>query len=79
MTKKQEATPIDQVEPASVEKAIEKAKKTAQGFAERYQELCKEFGYQIAFAPQWKQSLDTGTFSLVIQPTIVEFKEQTNG
>jgi hypothetical protein len=73
MTKKKEAVEqIDHVEPTSVQEAISKAKKTPQAFADKYNELVKEFGYQIAFVPQWKQSMDTGTFSLVIQMSVIE-------
>jgi len=41
-------------------------------FAEEYAELVKKHGYQIAFQPIWKQSMDTGTFSLQIQAVIIE-------
>lgn len=44
-------------------------------FMDDYLELCKKHGLQIAFAPQWKQSMDTGTYSMVIQPIIIEYKE----
>ena len=44
---------------------------TQEKFAQRYQELCKEFGMQIAFAPQWAQSKDTGDYRLVIVSSVV--------
>lgn len=47
-------------------KAIAPMKHTAEEFAKRYQELCKECGFQIVFAPQWVQSKDTGDYRLVI-------------
>ena len=53
-------------------------KKTAQDFAKAYEALVKEYGYQVAFVPQWRQSMDTGTFSLVVQPTIVENPKEKN-
>ena len=49
--------------------------KSAQIFAERYQELVKEQGFQIAAVPQWVQSKDTGDYRLAVQLTVVEYKE----
>ena len=45
-------------------------------FSKEYTELCKKHGLQIGFNPQWKQSSDTGTFSMVIQVVLIEYKEQ---
>jgi flagellar capping protein FliD len=43
-------------------------------FVKAYEELCKEHNLQIAYRPEWKQSQDTGTFSLVILPFVTELK-----
>jgi len=45
-------------------------------FADAYDKLCKEHGLTISFIPQWKQSADTGTWSMVIQAVLVEMKPQ---
>jgi hypothetical protein len=63
---------VTTIDKGSVKEAIAKARYTPQSFATAYSELCKEYGYQIAFVPQWKQSMDTGTFSLVIQTAVAE-------
>lgn len=47
-----------------------------QKFMDEYLVLCSKHGLQIAFQPQWKQSADTGTFSLTIQPILVDFKPE---
>lgn len=39
-------------------------------FEKEYNELCKKHKLVLVFSPQWKQSQDTGTFSLVIVPAI---------
>ncbi len=44
-------------------------------FEQAYAELCKEHGLALTIQPQWKQSQDTGTFSLVIVPMIVRIPE----
>ena len=44
-------------------------------FADAYQKLCQEHGWQISVVPQWKQSQDTGTWSMVIVMTLAEYKE----
>ena len=41
-------------------------KYTEKEFVERYQELCKETGFQIVFEPRWRQSQDTGDYRLGI-------------
>jgi hypothetical protein len=46
----------------------EKVKK----FVELYNKLCDHEGLMLNFVPQWKQSLDTGEYSLVIVVSIVE-------
>jgi len=53
--------------------------KTPQEFAAAYQSLCSSFGYQLAFVPQWKQSLDTGVFGLTIKTAIVKLEEKKEG
>ena len=79
MSKKEE-TPNDKVEPESIKQAMQEAKHTPQEFADRYSALCKEFGLQVVAIPQWKQSLDTGDFRLVIQMSIAQTpKENQNG
>lgn len=50
--------------------AITPHKQTEQEFIERYQALCKETGFQIVFAPQWRQSQDTGDYRLVIVSSV---------
>ena len=44
-------------------------------FADAYQKLCQEHGWQIIAIPEWKQSLDNGSFSLVIKFMIAEYRE----
>ena len=52
---------------------IEKAKlKPWQEFTQAYDALVKQYGYHIVAIPQWKQSLDTGEFSMVIQMSVRE-------
>ena len=45
-------------------------------FEAAYAELCKEHGLALTIQPQWKQSQDTGTFSLVIVPMVVRTPEE---
>jgi len=47
-----------------------------QKFMDEYLVLCRKYGIQLAFNPQWKQSTDTGTYSMVIQVVLAEYKEQ---
>ena len=49
---------------------------TAEKFAKKYQELCKEFGMQIVFAPQWAQSKDTGDYRLVIVSSVAPLPKE---
>ena len=49
---------------------------TPQEFADRYQELCKETGFQIVFAPQWAQSKDTGDYRLVIVSSVAPLPKE---
>ena len=42
-------------------------------FEKEYNELCKKHKLVLTFAPQWKQSQDTGVWSLVIVPMIAVF------
>lgn len=51
-------------------------KATAEEFVKRYQELCEETGFQIAFAPQWAQSKDTGDYRLVITSSVVPLPKE---
>ena len=39
-------------------------------FEKDYNELCKKHGMMLNFAPQWKQSQDTGTWSMVLVPMV---------
>jgi len=48
----------------------------ANEFQKDYVELCKKHGLQITYAPQWKQSLDTGAWYMVIVPTLVEYNDK---
>lgn len=49
---------------------------TAEEFARRYQELCKETGFQIVYTPQWAQSKDTGDYRLVILSSVVPVSKE---
>lgn len=51
-------------------------KEKMEAFEKEYNELCKKHGLIITFVPQWKQSLDTGAWSLVIVPMLAEFEEK---
>lgn len=53
--------------------------KSAEIFAQKYAELCKEQGFQIAFEPRWAQSKDTGDYRLVIIASVIPFKEENAG
>ena len=44
-------------------------KKTPQGFAKAYQQLCEEWGYRIVVSPSYV-SRDDGSFSTVLQYSI---------
>ena len=44
--------------------------KMAEIFARRYQELCKETGFQLVFFPTWVRSKETGDYRLAIQLSI---------
>ena len=52
----------------------EKVKKTPEEFMEKYQELCKEYGYQINVIPVYR-SRDDGTFSTVLQVSVSELEQ----
>lgn len=43
--------------------------KTAQDFAQAYEELCKEYGMQLVVNPAFK-ARDDGTWSVVLQPSV---------
>ena len=49
-----------------------------QAFQKDYEVLCKKHGLQLVFVPQWKQSMDTGTFSLVIIPQAAKYEPETD-
>ena len=55
--------------------AVTPMKYTPQQFADKYTELCKEMGFQIAFEPRWAQSKDTGDFRLVIVSNVVPMND----
>jgi len=60
--------------------AVTPHKHTAEEFVKRYQDLCKETGFQIVFAPQWRQSQDTGDYRLVIVSSVAAVpKEAASG
>jgi hypothetical protein len=65
----------NKVDPKSIKEAVAKRKYTQKEFMEAYIKMCAHFGLQLAFAPQWKQSLDNGSYSMVIQPIITEYIE----
>ena len=62
-----------EVDPTSVKNAVAKMKYTPKEFMDAYLKMCTHFGLQLAFNPQWKQSMDTGTYSMVIQPVVIEY------
>lgn len=39
-------------------------------FEKDYNELCKKHGMTLSFVPQWKQSQDTGVWSMILVPMI---------
>lgn len=55
--------------------AVTPRKPTAEEFAQRYQQLCEETGFQIVFFPQWRQSQDTGDYRLVIVSSVAPIKQ----
>lgn len=44
----------------------EEVKNLSQEFANKYNELCREYGLQIVFEPRWVQSKDQGDYRLQI-------------
>lgn len=58
--------------------AVTPHKYTPEEFTKRYNALCKETGFQIAFEPRWQQSRDIGDYRLVIVSGIVPFVENNN-
>jgi hypothetical protein len=46
----------------------------AKQFEKEYNELCVKHKLILTFQPQWKQSQDTGTWSLVIVPMLAKFE-----
>ncbi|HLE92719.1 MAG TPA: hypothetical protein VI753_16330 [Anaerolineales bacterium] len=56
--------------------AVTPRKYAEKDFVELYQELCKETGFQIVFAPQWAQSKDTGDYRLVIVSSVAPMPKE---
>lgn len=52
---------------------------TAEEFAQRYQALCRETGFQIIFEPRWVQSKDQGDYRLVIVSGVAPLPKEANG
>lgn len=52
-------------------KQIDKEKATE--FEKAYNELCTKYGLILTFIPQWKQSQDTGTWSMVLVPMLAKY------
>jgi len=50
-----------------------KSHKTPQDFVKAYDELCKEYGYQLVPQPVFK-GRDDGTWSVILQITVQPFK-----
>jgi hypothetical protein len=50
--------------------------KVAEEFSKRYQELCKELGFQIIPVPQLAQSKDMGDYRIVVSLQVVPIKEE---
>jgi hypothetical protein len=49
-------------------------KEKAEAFEKEYNDLCVKHKLILTFQPQWKQSQDTGTWSLVIVPMLAKFE-----
>lgn len=49
--------------------------KTPEEFAKRYQDLCKEMGYQIVITPVWIKR-DDGTYSMQNQVSVGELPKE---
>jgi len=47
-------------------------KEMIEEFVKEYEALCRKHGLVHAFTPQWKQSMDTGTYSMVIVPQVAK-------
>jgi hypothetical protein len=45
-------------------------KEQVKAFEDEYNLLCQKHGLVLTFQPQWKQSQDTGTWSLILVPMI---------
>lgn len=56
-------------------KKDEKRSHTAQEFADAYQTLCNEMGFQLVVAPAYVKR-DDNTFSLVLQPSVGEMPKE---
>ena len=56
--------------------AVTPHKYTEQEFVDKYQELCKQMGFTLAFAPNWAQSKDTGDYRLVITTSVVALPKE---
>jgi hypothetical protein len=51
---------------------------TAEEFVKRYNDLCKETGFQIGYEPKWVQSKDTGDYRLIIASGVVLIPVENN-
>ena len=47
----------------------------AEDFNKAYKALCKKHGLQIVAEPAFKQSMDTGTYGVVINIGLMEYKD----
>ena len=48
-------------------------KEQAAAFEREYLEVCAKHGLVLSVNPQWKQSADTGTWSMVLVMTIIKY------
>ena len=55
----------------------EEQKKALEQFQKEYEALCAKHGLQLVFVPTWKQSMDTGTFSLVVVVQAAPYTPET--
>lgn len=56
--------------------AVTPHKYTVEEFTKKYNDLCKETGFQIAFEPRWRQSQEPPyDYRLVIVSGVVPFVE----
>ena len=55
-----------------MDKETKTEKEMIEEFLKEYEALCIKHGLVHTFAPQWKQSMDTGTYSLAIVPQVAK-------